>query len=305
MEVLNEKEGGILAIDETGFLKKGSQSAGVARQYSGTAGKIENCQIGVFLSYAVKDDLLLIDRELYIPKEWFEDENRCKQAGIPQEVTFKTKPQLAQIMLERAFNHGIRPSWVVGDEVYGVYQLRSYLEENKCPYVLAVASNYHVSLGLSQHKVSCLLAKVNLQDVECLSAGYGTKGERYYQWYRQEINSLSPDGWNRWLLFRKNLKNSQDVAYYIAFCSHSISLQDRVKAAGSRWTIEECFGASKGEVGLDHYEVRSYTGWYRHMTLCLLALNFLSKLKNELNQVEKKKARSRCMKDFLSQRNLI
>ena len=131
IDVLHHKEGGILAIDETGFLKKGKQSAGVARQYSSTAGRVENSQIGVFLSYAFKDELMLVDRQLYLPKEWCEDKKRCEQAGIPQEVTFKTKPQLAKMMLQRALSHGIRPSWVVGDEVYGVYELRSYLAEKK------------------------------------------------------------------------------------------------------------------------------------------------------------------------------
>jgi SRSO17 transposase len=229
-DIFSKKEGGILAIDETGFLKKGKQSAGVARQYSGTAGRIENCQIGVFLSYAIKEELILVDRKLYIPKEWFEDKKLCEQAGVPQEVNFKTKPQLAKMMVQQALSQGIRPSWVVGDEVYGVWSLRSYLEENKTSYVLAVASNYHVSLDLSQQKVSAIPVK----DWQRLSAGKGSKGERYYEWQRLEINSDSPEGWIRYLLFRKSIRDPEEISYYIVFCPTSISLQDMAEAAGSR-----------------------------------------------------------------------
>jgi SRSO17 transposase len=306
MEVLKDKEDGILAIDETGFLKKGKHSAGVARQYSGTAGRIENCQVGVFLSYATNQGHVLIDRELYIPEEWFLDEERRVRAGIPKEVKFKTKIQLAMLMLQRAFGHGIKPSWIVGDEVYGVYPLRAYLERERCPYILAVPSNYHVSVGFDRSPVSRFLAEIMPKDWQNLSAGKGAKGERYYHWYRLEVNSDSSEGWTRWLLLRRNIKDPRDVSYYIACCPNHVTLQDMAKAAGSRWTIEECFEASKGEIGLDHYEVRSYTGWYRHMTLCLLALTFLSGLRDAFNLLEKKKkARRLHMKKFLKVRNLI
>ncbi|BBI17256.1 IS701 family transposase [Neochlamydia sp. S13] len=238
MKVLKDKEGDILAIDETGFLKKGKHSVGVARQYSGTAGRIENCQVGVFLSYATNQGHVLIDRELYIPEEWFLDEERRARAGIPKEVKFKTKIQLAMLMLQRAFGHGIRPSWVVGDEVYGVYPLRAYLEKECCPYILAVPSNYHVSVDFDRSPVSHFLAKIKPKDWQSLSAGKGAKGERYYHWYRLEVNSDSPEGWTRWLLLRRNMKDPRDVAYYIACCPNNVTLQDMVKAAGSRWTIE-------------------------------------------------------------------
>ncbi len=305
-EIANKNLEGILAIDETGFLKKGKQSAGVNRQYSGTAGRIENCQVGVFLSYATRDKQLLIDRELYLPEDWIEDKERCKRAGIPLDNVFKTKPQIAEMMLERAFKNGISPYWVVGDEVYGVFDLRDYLEQKKQSYVLAVKSNQHVYLELSQHTVINLVSKVKPESWCCLSAGKGTKGDRYYDWHRIKINSNSPVGWSRWLLFRRNLKNSQEFAYYIVFCPDRTELQEIVRAAGSRWTIEECFGASKGEVGLDHYEVRSYMGWYRHMTLCLLALAFLNRIQEDFNKFEeKKKAWKKNMKAFLKQRKLI
>jgi SRSO17 transposase len=305
-QIADKNREGILAIDETGFLKKGKQSAGVKRQYSGTAGRIENCQIGVFLSYATKEGQVLIDRELYISADWIEDKKRCQLAGIPSDISFKTKPQIAQMMLQRAFKNGICPSWIVGDEVYGVHHLRSYLEQRKCSYVLAVKSNQYVCLDLSQYMVSDLVFKVEPESWRCLSAGRGTKGNRDYDWHRIKINSDSPVGWSRWLLFRRNLKNPQELAYYIVFCPDETTLQEIVKVAGSRWTIEECFGVSKGEVGLDHYEVRSYVGWYRHMTLCLLAMAFLNDLREDFNEVEKKKKVPKVnMKLFLKQRKLV
>lgn len=301
---------GVLSIDETGFLKKGNKSAGVGRQYSGTAGRIENSQIGVFLSYATAKGRALIDRELYVPKEWFEDETRCRAAGIPESVKFKTKPELAKEMLKRTFANDVKPAWVVGDEVYGCYALRAWLEEKKQPYVLAVASNYPVCIGIRQHKVRDVLTTMDELSWEKISAGKGTKGDRYYQWCRIKINSVSPNGWSRWLMIRCNMKNSDDVAFYIAFSPDEKTLGNMAKAAGSRWTIEECFEMAKGEVGLDHYEVRSWTGWYRHITLSLFALSYLVKLRTKLNQnesefIEKKRPRRRSsMHVFLQTRGL-
>lgn len=303
---------GVLSLDETGFLKKGSKSAGVGRQYSGTAGRIENCQVGVFLSYATEKGRALIDRELYILQEWFADKARCKEAGIPESITFKTKPELAKEMLERAFANHIKPAWVVGDEVYGCHALRSWLEKQEQPYVLAIASNYSVCIGFQQSKVRDLLTTINDEDWKMISVGEGTKGLRYYQWHRIQINSDSPDGWNRWLMLRRNIKNANDVAYYIAFSPNKKTLEDMAKAAGSRWTIEECFEMAKGEVGLDQYEVRSWTGWYRHITLSLFALSFLVKLRAQLNQSElpqleekKRYRRQSPLKAFLQTRGLV
>lgn len=301
---------GVLSIDETGFLKKGNKSAGVGRQYSGTAGRIENSQIGVFLSYATEKGRALIDRELYVPKEWFEDEIRCRAAGIPESVKFKTKPELAKEMLKRTFANDVKPAWVVGDEVYGCYALRAWLEEKEQPYVLAVASNYPVCMGVRQHKVRDVLKTMDESGWKKISAGKGTKGDRYYQWCRIKINSVSSNGWSRWLMIRRNLKNSDDVAFYIAFSPDEKTLENMAKAAGSRWTIEECFEMAKGEVGLDHYEVRSWTGWYRHITLSLFALSYLVKLRTKLNQnesefLEKKRLRRRSsMHVFLQTRRL-
>lgn len=300
---IQEKQGGILIIDETGFLKKGKQSAGVARQYSGTAGRIENCQVGVFLAYASANQHLLIDRELYVPQEWFKDRARCKKAGIVESVTFKTKPELAQTMLERAFEHGLKPAYVVGDQVYGHYGLRSFLEQKQCAYVLGIPSNHQVYIGMQPYQVSQLASKVDTW--QRLSAGKGTKGERYYHWQAIEINGLNPDGWGHWLLLRRNIKEPDTISYYLVFSRLDTSLEELAKAAGSRWIIETCFERSKGELGLDHYEVRSYVGWYKHITLCLVSLLFLESMRAEFRQLEQKKKRKESsMKAFLKHRGL-
>lgn len=284
---LKEKEGGILVIDETGFLKKGNQSAGVARQYSGTAGRVENCQIGVFLAYGIANQRLLIDRGLYIPQVWFKDSQRCKKARIPEDLVFKTNPELAQCMLARAFSHGLKPAWVVGDQVYGGYELRSFLEENQCAYVLGIPANYQVHIGLYSYQVSQLVERV--ENWQKLSAGQGAKGERYYQWQAIVINSGSPDGWERWLLLRRSVKEPEKVSYYIAFGRKETSLEELAKAAGSRWIIETCFETSKGELGLDQYQLRSYVGWYAHITLSLVGLLFLEKMRDGLKQMDQEK----------------
>ena len=184
---------GFLSIDETGFLKKGNKSAGVGRQYTGTAGRIENCQVGVFLSYAISRGRALIDRELYIPEDWFIDKSRCKEAGIPDGLEFKKKPELAQEMLKRVFDNHIKPAWVLGDEVYSSYKLRSFLEGYLQPYVLAVASNCTITIGFEQYKANLLLESFEMDDWQTISAGAGSKGQRYYQWARKIINSESPD----------------------------------------------------------------------------------------------------------------
>lgn len=302
------QEEGVLSIDETGFLKKGIKSAGVGRQYTGTAGRIENCQVGVFLSYATSQGRALIDRELYIPQDWFKDRLRCKEAGIPDTLEFKKKPELAQEMLQRSFDEHIKPAWVLGDEVYSSYKLRAFLESYLQPYVLAVTSNCPITVGFEQYKANELLESFELDAWQTISAGKGSKGQRYYQWARRIINSDTPDGWERWLLIRRNIKDQNDVAFYIAFAPNTKSLEDMAKAAGSRWTIEECFEMAKGEVGLDQYEVRSWVGWYRHITFAMFALAFLTKLRWNLEQGEvkllEKKVSNNPMHSFLKSRGL-
>jgi SRSO17 transposase len=269
-------EGGELVLDETGFLKKGNKSAGVARQYSGTAGRIENCQIGVFLAYVTPHGHTLVDRELYLPQEWTQDRGRCRRAGIEDTVAFRTKPELARVMLERAFEAGLTPSWVVGDEVYGRDgTLRHLLEQRHQRYMLAVASNTYVWRGMAQVTAGEVLQELKPKDWTVLSAGKGTKGPRLYEWARVQVNSHTGT-LTRWLLFRRSLTDADEVAHYLVHAPANASLDAMVKAAGSRWSVEECFESAKGEVGLDEYEVRSYTGWYRHMTLCMVAHAFLA-----------------------------
>jgi SRSO17 transposase len=269
-------------IDETGFLKKGRQSAGVAPQYSGTAGKIENCQIGVFLTYASVHGHTLIDRELYLPQEWTEDRERCRRSGIPDQRVFATKPALAQQMLERTFDSGVHLAWVSGDSVYGDNRkLRGWLEGRKQAYVLAVSSNETVWIKTVQRQIATILAELPTQGWERLSAGVGSKGERIYDWRRVELSDGVVKGWKRNLMFRRSISDPSEITTYIAFAPVGSGLAEQVGVAGMRWTVEESIQCAKGEVGLDHYEVRSFTGWYRHITLAMWAQAFLSVIREE------------------------
>jgi SRSO17 transposase len=269
-------------IDETGFLKKGRHSAGVARQYSATAGKIENCQIGVFLAYASLHGHILIDRELYLPKEWTDDRKRCQIAGVPDERAFATKPALARVMLQRAFDAGVSLAYVTGDSVYGDDpELRIWLEERKQAYVLARSCDSSVWIGVQQRTIASVLAELAQQDWLRLSAGAGSKGERVYEWQQLPLHPPADTGWRRWLLLRRSLSDPSDVAAYTVFAPAHTTLTAHVQAAGKRSPVEESIQVGKGEVGLDHYEVRSWTGWYRHITLAMWAQAFLAVIRAE------------------------
>ncbi len=298
-------------IDETGFLKKGTQSAGVARQYSGTAGRVENCQIGVFLAYAAALGHTLLDRELYLPKGWADDHVRCQRAGIPEQHAFATKPALAQQMLERTFAAGVVLAWVTGDSVYGDdRKLRSFLEERNQAHVLAVSLNQTVWLNHHQRQSKTILAEVPRDDWQRLSAGLGSKGPRTYDWWRVELNAPAQVGFTRWLLFRRSISQPSKVAAYRAFARADTSLAEQVRAAAMRWTVEERIQTGKGEVGLDHYEVRSWTGWYRHMTLAMWAQAFLTVIRAEQGAEEApkkglmKREQISSLADFKAHRNL-
>ena len=269
----------VLVVDETGFLKKGTRSAGVARQYSGTAGRIENCQVGVFLAYATPAGRTFIDRELYLPKAWIDDRDRCAEAGIAAQVAFMTKPELALAMLTRALDAAVPAGSVTADEVYGQsYRLRAALEARGMPYVLAVPVNQYVVAtgvaGLTQCRVDAVSAAVPDSDWSRLSAGAGAKGPRLYDWARVPIRPLSEPG-RYWLLVRRSLTDGE-LAHYLCFCPPETSLADLVAVAGTRWAIEESFHTAKGEVGLDHYQVRRYDAWYRHISLACLAHAYLT-----------------------------
>lgn len=273
-------EGAILVVDETGFLKKGRHSAGVARQYSGTAGRVENCQVGVFLAYVSRHGHTLIDRELYLPREWTDNPERCARAGVPADRAFATKPQLARQMLARAFEAGLQPAWVTGDSIYGdVRGLRLWLEEQEQAHVMAVSGKESVWIHLQQVRISQLLADLPADGWTRLSAGDGAKGPRWYDWLLVPVNRPPQQGWRRWVLVRRKLEEPTEVTAFAVFAREETELETVVRIAGSRWTIEVTFEEAKGEVGLDEYEVRSWTGWYRHITLALWAHALLTVLR--------------------------
>ncbi len=272
-------------LDETGFLKKGIHSAGVARQYSGTAGRVENCQIGVFLAYASDHGQTLLDRELYLPAEWTADRERCRRAGIPDARAFVTKPTLARQMLERTFTAGVVLAWVTGDCVYGDDRtLRQWLEERKQAYVLAVSGKEAVWIDGRQYQVKHLLARFPSAGWQRISAGMGSKGPRWYDWLRVALSDPLQAGWKRWLLIRRSISDPSDLTAYVAFAPEARMLAELARVAGMRWTVEESIQTAKGEVGLDHYEVRSWTGWYRHITLAMWAQAFLTIIRAETGQ---------------------
>ena len=277
---------GVLVVDETGFLKKGDKSAGVQRQYSGTAGRIENCQVGVFLAYAGAKGRTLLDRELYLPQVWAEDRERRREAGVPEEVRFQTKPQLAQKMLGRAVESGVPFGWVAGDAVYGSdRKLRRWLEEREIPHVLAVKRNEKLwawtDKGQLQVRADRLASQVDEANWVRCSAGDGAKGPRVYDWAAVEIRPLREPCKGYWLLARRSIAKPEELAYYVCFGPAETSLKELVRVAGVRWSIEECFEEAKGQVGLDQYEVRRWDGWYRHITLAMLAHAYLAVIRQE------------------------
>ncbi|MDQ3655214.1 MAG: IS701 family transposase [Chloroflexota bacterium] len=266
----------VLIIDETGFLKKGTKSAGVKRQYSGTAGRIENCQIGVFLAYAAPRGRAFLDRELYLPREWADDAARRGEAGVPEAITFQTKPRLARQMLERALDADVPAAWLTADAVYGGdRRLRLWLEERRQPFVLAIKRTEPLWIGTDRGPwelaAAAIAAVVETDAWTRLSAGEGAEGVRLYDWAWVAIRPLREPGWAHWLLIRRSLADPDDVAYYVCFAPVGTSLEDLARIAGTRWAIETCIEEAKGDVGLDQYEVRKWDGWYRHSTLALLA----------------------------------
>jgi len=276
LEQLGDQEP-IVVIDETSFPKRGDKSAGVQVQYCGTTGQVENCQVGVDLSYVTARGHTLIDRELHLPLDWCEDRDRCQAAGIPESVRFQTKPELAGQMLERLFQAQLPIAWVVADTVYGGnLDLRTWLQAHAYPYVLAVACDEPVGIvtpderhrRVEVREVEALL--LHEQQWQRLSMSEGTKGPRLFDWAAVPILHQWEDDGRHWLLMRRSLSDPGEKAYYFVFAQPGTTLQEMVKAIGARWHIEEDFETSK-DLGLDHYEVRSFIGWYRHITLVMLA----------------------------------
>lgn len=276
--------GGVLVVDETGFLKKGTKSAGVQRQYSGTAGRIENCQLGVFLAYTTTRGRALIDRELYLPKSWIADRERCQDAAVPDEVEFATKTTLAKAMLARAFAAGVPARWVSADEAYGQdNKVRSWLEQHNIGYVVAVPRSQPLPAGgFATARADHLVAQAPPEIWKRRSAGEGAKGPRLYDWAAATIPTTgehTPDGWTRRLLVRRQITPTTaepELAHYLCCAPATTPDEELVRVAGARWAIEECFQTAKNEVGLDHYQVRRYDAWYRHITLAMLAHTYLA-----------------------------
>jgi SRSO17 transposase len=263
---------GVLVGDDTGFEKGGSCSAGVQRQYTGTAGKITNCQLGVFLAYASPKGRALIDRELYLPRSWTGDQERMAAARIPEGTGFATKPQLLRLMIERAAAAGIPFGWVTADEAYGDNgPLRAFLEEQGLPYVLAVSRDHVITAPAGRRRADALAGKIPKRAWQRLSCGDGAKGRRFYHWAlvattRPEIS----------LLIRRSASRPSELAFYLCHTPRPVPLSRLVTVAGTRWTVEECFQAAKNETGMDHYQVRLYQAWYRYVTLAMLALAWLA-----------------------------
>jgi SRSO17 transposase len=287
------EEGGILVVDETGFIKKGKKSAGVARQYSGTAGRRENCQVGVFLLYASRSGAAFIDRALYLPQEWTQDRVRCREVGIPDAVAFATKGELAQQMLERAFAAGVPARWVVGDTVYGYDELRIFLEDQQKNYVVAVPETHPVWVAGRKPPVGVLAALLPESAWVVLSAGEGSKGARLYEWAWLQLPEQTEEAHERarWVLIRRSLSDPSKRAYYRAAGPAQTTLVELVAVAGSRWKIEEGLEQAKGEVGLDQYEVRAWRAWYRYITFSLLAHAALVVMQGQARAQEKKAER--------------
>jgi SRSO17 transposase len=271
----------VLVVDETGDLKKGTTTVGVQRQYTGTAGRIENAQVAVYLVYATTRGHAMIDRELYLPKGWTDDPDRLRAAGVPDQMGFATKPALATRMLTRALDAGVPAAWVAGDEVYGSNPgLRAELEARGVGYVLAVACDHRVVCGGDPRRADELAARVPARAWQQISCGKGAKGHRLYDWAFIRLDHYGPaadDGdqtAQRWLLIRRNQRTGE-LAFYRCWMPHPVPLAILVRVTGTRWTVEERFQTGKGLVGLDQHQVRCWRSWYRWVTLAMLAHAFL------------------------------
>ena len=276
MKHLGDEESGVLIADETGFLKKGEKSVGVARQYTGTAGDTVNCQVGVFLAYASKKGAAFIDRALYLPEEWAEDPERRATAGVPEEVTFANKVELAKRMLERAFAAEVPARWVVADAFYGrSHEFRDWLEELGRPYAVMVPKTNAVPLGGRKEKIEKLVERLG-EDAYLEVVPAGDSGERRpWEWACLELAADPEKGMSRWLLVRRSTDDPDDLSFYQAYGPEDTPVEELVRVCQERWAIETAFEEAKGETGMDHYEVRKWEAWHHYVTLCLLAHAFL------------------------------
>ncbi|WP_371790194.1 IS701 family transposase [Streptomyces sp. NBC_01471] len=272
-------ERAVLVVDETGDVKKGIGTVGVQRQYTGTAGRIENAQVAVYLVYARQRGHAAVDRELYVPCSWTTDPGRCRAAGLGEETAFATKPELAACMVARFLDAGHRAAWVAGDEVCGGNpKLRSALEEHGTRYVLAVACSHEATTSAGKFRADTLAKKVPKRAWQKLSAGTGAKGHRFYDW--AVIDLANPETGNRQLLIRRN-RSTSELAYYRCHSPARVPLAELVRVAGSRWRVEEFVQSGKGLAGVDEHQVRRYASWSRWVTLAMLAHTFLTVVRAE------------------------
>lgn len=290
----------VLVIDETGFLKQGKTSCGVARQYTGSAGKITNCQIGVFAAYVSVRGHAFIDRALYLPKSWTGDPARLAATHVPEDVAFTTKPGLAVDMIQRALAVDVPFSWVAGDAVYGVGEIEGCLRRACKGYVLGVKSDHHFGSWAGKPPVAGTAQKIARDlDPEAwqrLSAGEGTKGARLHDWAYCELADLDADEynetksglWTRGLLIRRNISDG-DLAFFTTWCPAGTSIQTLVSVEGHRWAIEDSFETAKNELGLDHNETRSWHGWHRHVSLVMLAFAMIAVIRYRANDATPQK----------------
>jgi SRSO17 transposase len=293
LETLADDEA-VLVIDETGFLKQGKASCGVARQYTGSAGKITNCQIGVFATYVSPHGHAFIDRTLYLPKTWTDDPERMAKARIPEETCFATKPAIARTMIERAIAANIPFAWVAADSVYGVGAIETALRQAGKGYVLGVSAN-HCFRSWGKSQAIAGTAKEIAEGLpentwQRLSAGDGTKGERLHDWAYLELADLDASDygdtftglWTRGLLIRRNIADG-DLAFFSTWCPKNTPIETLVKVEGHRWAIEDSFETAKNELGLDHNETRSWHGWHRHVSLVMLAFAMMAVIRHHAN----------------------
>ena len=286
----------VLVVDETGFLKQGKAFCGVWRQYTGSAGKITNCQIGVFAAYVSARGHAFIDRALYLPKSWTGDPARLAAAHVPELVTFATKPALAVQMIRRALAANVPFSWVAADAVYGVGDVEQALRRACKGYVLGVKSDHYFGSWAGKPPVAGKAEEI-AQDLapgawKRLSAGEGTKGARLHDWAYCELADLEADEydetksgvWTRGLLIRRNISDG-DLAYFTTWCPAGTEIQALVSIEGRRWAIEDSFETTKNELGLDHNESRSWHGWHRHVSLVMLAFAMMAMIRYRANDV--------------------
>jgi SRSO17 transposase len=269
---LGDTESGVLIVDETGFLKKGDKSVGVAPQYTGTTGDTANAQVGVFLAYASGKGAAFIDRALYLPEEWTHDTDRSGAAGVPETITFATKVELARQLLERAIDAGVPARWVVADSFYGrSHGFRRWLEQKGHAYALMIPKTNAVRYQGRRERVERLAGRLPSDAWVSVPAEGSSSGRRPWEWTCLELALDKADGMRRWLVVRRSPDAPSDLAFYQAYGPQDTTIEKLVSICGSRWQIEECFAQAKGEVGLDQYEVRRWDAWHRYVTLCLLA----------------------------------